>query len=76
MDPNCLILEHDLLPLDDTDLLANLHRFADLQYLYLLLYQYVEESAFRDSVACVRRSLPQLKCLHIHYCFQTNTPRL
>ncbi|KAL1450288.1 hypothetical protein MTO96_028038 [Rhipicephalus appendiculatus] len=73
MDPSCLILEHDLLPLDDAALLANLQRFADLQYLYLLLYQYVGESAFKDSVACIRRSLPQLKCLHIHYWFQTDT---
>ncbi|KAH7944655.1 hypothetical protein HPB52_023064 [Rhipicephalus sanguineus] len=66
-DPICLILQHHLLRLDDTDLLENLHRFTDLQYLYLLLYTRLDERELPSSITCILRSLPQLKCLHVHY---------
>ncbi|KAH7944657.1 hypothetical protein HPB52_023066 [Rhipicephalus sanguineus] len=66
-DPSCLILQHRLLRLDDTALLENLHRFTDLQYLYLLLYTRLDERELPSSMTCILRSLPQLKCLHVHY---------
>ncbi|KAH7943849.1 hypothetical protein HPB52_011992 [Rhipicephalus sanguineus] len=66
-DPICLILQHHLLRLDDTDLLENLHRFTDLQYLYFLLYTRLDERELPSSMTCILRSLPQLKCLHVHY---------
>nr|XP_037286782.1 uncharacterized protein LOC119179757 [Rhipicephalus microplus] len=74
IDPSCLILKHRLLRFDDTDLLCNLFRFPDLQYLYLLLYTWAPESVLLDCVASVRRSLPLLKCLHVHYRCEQGSP--
>ncbi|XP_049273840.1 uncharacterized protein LOC119399875 isoform X2 [Rhipicephalus sanguineus] len=71
-DPICLILQHHLLRLDDTDLLENLHRFTDLQYLYLLLHTRLDERELPSSMTCILRSLPQLKCFHVHYVCDAN----
>ncbi|KAL1422469.1 hypothetical protein MTO96_030667 [Rhipicephalus appendiculatus] len=67
MGPTCLIFRHQDLRLDDADLLAHLHRFSNLEYLYLLSETPLSESAASDFVTSALESLPQLKCLHAHY---------
>ncbi|KAL3203545.1 hypothetical protein MRX96_011915 [Rhipicephalus microplus] len=73
-DPSCLILKHRLLRFDDRHLLSNLFRFTDLQYLYLLFNTCAPESVLLDCVASMRRILPLLKCLHVHYRCELGSP--
>ncbi|XP_049273832.1 uncharacterized protein LOC119399003 isoform X2 [Rhipicephalus sanguineus] len=65
--PSCLIIQHHLFRLDDTALLANLDRFAELRHLYLLSEMPLSPSAASNVVTEASRSLPHLKCLHAHY---------
>ncbi|KAL3203544.1 hypothetical protein MRX96_011915 [Rhipicephalus microplus] len=53
---------------------SNLFRFTDLQYLYLLFNTCAPESVLLDCVASMRRILPLLKCLHVHYRCELGSP--
>ncbi|KAL1482713.1 hypothetical protein MTO96_033604 [Rhipicephalus appendiculatus] len=64
---SCLIFQQHLFRLDDAALLANLHHFAELQYLYLLSETPLSPSEALHAVTAASQSLPQLKCLHAHY---------
>ncbi|KAL3203547.1 hypothetical protein MRX96_011917 [Rhipicephalus microplus] len=64
---SCLILQHHLFRLDDVDLLTNVRRLADLRYLYLLSETPLSPTAALIAVTNACQSLPQLKCLHVHY---------
>ncbi|KAH7986754.1 hypothetical protein HPB52_024742 [Rhipicephalus sanguineus] len=58
--PSCLIIQHHVFE-------ANLNRFGQLRYLYLLLETPLSPSAASNAVTAASRSLPYLKGLHAHY---------
>ncbi|KAL3178764.1 hypothetical protein MRX96_009443 [Rhipicephalus microplus] len=64
---SCFILQHHIFRLDDVDLPTNVRRLADLRYLYLLSETPLSPNAALLAVTNACQSLPQLKCLHVHY---------